>query len=111
METLDEIRKRKLKEMLEQHGIYSQQNEMENKERQIDEQLEILTNKILSPEANDRMNNLRIAMPDFARQVGILLVQLYQSGKITSVITDEQFKQILMQLKNKKEASIKRISK
>jgi len=109
MDDLETIRKRKLQEIIRRQ--IEAQNEERNEEKQMSEQLKILTDKILSSEANDRLNNLRVAMPDFARQVEILLFQLYQSGRIRGVLNDEQFKQILMQMSEKKEMSIKRINK
>lgn len=113
MDELEALRRKKLQAMIAQQMKQKSEEatEEENEEAQISKQLQKLTEKILSPEANDRLNNLRIAMPEFARQVEILLVQLYQSGKITNIIDDEQFKQILMQLKSDKEINIKRVYK
>ncbi|PKP58166.1 MAG: hypothetical protein CVT88_07785 [Candidatus Altiarchaeales archaeon HGW-Altiarchaeales-1] len=109
---LEEIRKRKLQQMYQ--GRMQEQYEGEQQEKQVSQQLKSLTDKILTPEASERLNNIRFAMPEFARQIEILLVQLYQAGKIRGQIDDKQFKEILLQLKSNKSGesgSITRISK
>lgn len=106
---LEEIRKRKLQQMYQER--LQEQYEEQQQEKQISEQLKALTDKILTPEASERLNNIRFAMPDFARQIEILLVQLYQAGKITSQIDDEQFKKLLIQIKSSKSEESGRITR
>jgi len=106
---IEEIRRRKLQAYKEMQEKF----EEKQKERQISNQLKAITDKILTPEASERLNNIRFAMPEFAREIEILLVQLYQSGRIQRQITDEEFKEILLQLKSHKSegGKITRISK
>ncbi len=109
---LEEIRKRKMQQMYQEK--MQEQYEGEQQEKQASQQLKALTDKILTSEASERLNNIRFGMPDFARQIEILLVQLYQAGKIRGQIDDEQFKKILIQLKSDKSeesGGITRISK
>ncbi|NCT00376.1 MAG: hypothetical protein COS36_06980 [Candidatus Altarchaeum sp. CG03_land_8_20_14_0_80_32_618] len=109
---LGEIRKRKMQQMFQER--MQEQYRAEEQERQVSQQLKTITDKILTSEASERLNNIRFAMPDFASQIEILLVQLYQAGKIRGQIDDKQFKEILIRLKSNKSeesGSITRISK
>ncbi|MEM2136526.1 MAG: DNA-binding protein [Candidatus Methanomethylicia archaeon] len=62
--------------------------------------------KILTPEARNRLNNLKIVKPEVVEQLEVQLIQLAQSGKVKVPITDEQLKNILMQLTSKKPTRI-----
>lgn len=108
---LDEIRRRKLQQAYQER--MQEQYRAEEQERHVSQQLKIITDKILTSEASERLNNIRFAMPEFARQIEILLVQLYQAGKIREQIDDKQFKEILLQVKSNGagRGSITRISK
>ena len=60
-----------------------------------------LLKKILTKEATERLGRIRLIKPDIANQLELYLVQLYQAGKIASMITDEQLKMILEQISAK----------
>jgi len=57
---------------------------------------------ILTPEARQRLMNIRMVRPEFADQLENQLVQLAQSGKVSLPITDEQLKQILQRLTSRR---------
>jgi len=71
-------------------------------EQQVAAQIKIIINQILEPAARDRLSNIRIANPEFARQVEILLIQLYQNGQLPQKLSDENFKRILEKIRGKK---------
>ena len=66
---------------------------------QAEAQLKAVVSQILTPEARQRLTNVRLARPEFAQQVEVLLVQLAQAGKLPSKVSDEQLKKILEQIK------------
>lgn len=69
-------------------------------------QIEMFLYRILSPEARERLNNIRLV--NFERYVKIseMLVKLAQSGKINQILTDTDLKEILMQINVKKDFNI-----
>lgn len=108
MSDLEEIRKKKMQELLRQKN--QQQVQQQFQKKQIDAQIKKLIHHILSPEARERLGNIRAAKPNFARRVEVLLIQLYQGGRIPEPLSDEQFKKLLKKLKQgrKKDITIKR---
>jgi len=65
---------------------------------------------ILTPEARQRLTNIKMVRPEFAEQMELQLIQLAQTGKVRLPITDEQLKQILGKLtERRKDITIRRI--
>ncbi len=104
---LDEIRKRKLAELqqrLQEEGIAEEQA------MQVDAQKRQILMGILTPEARNRLANIKLARPEFAAQVENLLIQAAQSGNLAQKITDQQLKEILLKIsKKKRDITIRRI--
>ncbi|MDK2983339.1 MAG: programmed cell death protein 5 [Thermococcaceae archaeon] len=98
-EDIEEIRKKKLLEL--QKRLAEQQKEEEERARQemeLEAQLDALMRQILTPEARERLARVKLVRPELARQVELILAQLYQAGQITERITDEKLKKILAQI-------------
>ena len=62
--------------------------------------------KVLSKEATERLGRIKLVKPEIANQLELYLVQLYQAGKIATMITDEQLKMILEQIATKQKFRI-----
>ena len=106
-EELEELRRRKLLALQQKVAEEQQQAQME---QQVELQKQALLKKILTPEARQRLTNLRMVRPEFTSQLELQLIQLAQQGKLPIPITDEQLKQILVQLQaQKRETTIRRI--
>lgn len=74
--------------------------------KKIEELKKQVLKKILSKHAFERLGRIKLIKPNLAEQLELYLVQLYQSGKIKSEISDEQLKIILESLSSKKEFRI-----
>ena len=64
---------------------------------------------ILTPEARQRLANLRLIKPELVSQLEDQLIQLANSGRINMPITDEMLKDILGKLTSKRDIRIRRI--
>jgi len=103
---LEELRRRKLL-ALQQRADEQRQVQME---QQAEAQKQALLKKILSPEARQRLANLRMVRPEFTDQLELQLIQLAQQGKLPIPLSDVQLKQILAQLQTqKRETKIRRV--
>jgi programmed cell death protein 5 len=96
-EELDAIRRRKLEELqqqaVQQHVAEAQQKDYENKKY-------LIMRKILSQDGRQRLENIRIVKPQFAEQIEMQLIQLFQSGKLRGAtpLPDKAFKKLLEQI-------------
>ena len=106
-EELEGLRRRKLLALQQKVAEEQQQAQME---QQVELQKQALLKKILTPEARQRLTNLRMVRPEFTSQLELQLIQLAQQGKLPIPISDEQLKQILVQLQaQKRETKIRRL--
>lgn len=104
---LEEIRSRKLLEL--QRKVGEEQRNVQV-QQQLELQKQALLRSILTPEARQRLANLKMVRPDFTSQLELQLIQLAQQGKIPIPLTDKQLKQILIQIQSRKrEIKIRRI--
>jgi len=103
---LEELRRRRLLEM--QQRMVREQQETEAQKR-LETEKQALMRRILTPEARQRLTNLKMVKPEFASQVELQLIQVAQQGKVSLPISDEQLKEILRRLQpNRKEIRIRR---
>jgi len=106
-EELEEIRRRRL---LELQGKVAEEQRNAQMEQQLELQKQALLRSILTPEARQRLTNLKMVRPDFTSQLELQLIQLAQQGKIPTPLTDKQLKQILIQIQShKRETKIRRV--
>ena len=96
-EQLENIRRRKLEE-LKQQAL--QQQIAEQQQKQYENQKYLIMRKILSPESRQRLENIRIVKPQFAEQIELQLIQLYQAGRLRGAtpLADPAFKKLLEQI-------------
>jgi programmed cell death protein 5 len=105
-EELEELRKKRLSELHRQMAEEQREAQMQ---RQMEAQKENLLRTILSPEARQRLTNLKMVKPEFTEQLEMQLIQLAQQGKIPTPLPDAQLRQILVQLQSRKrEPTIRR---
>ena len=102
MSELDDLRQKRMQELLARQQSQGAQEQVQRQlqEAELEKQIHFIISKILSPDARERLGNIRVARPDFARQVEVLLIQLHQAGKLPANISDENFKTILGSIKS-----------
>ena len=106
-EELEAIRRRKLSTLKQRATDEQRQAQAEE---QMEAQKQALLKQILSPEARQRLTNLKMVKQEFTEQLELQLIQLAQTGKIPLPLSDAQLKQILIQLQSRKrETKITRI--
>jgi len=92
---LEEVRRRK---MLELQQRLAQEQQRAQVQQQIEVQKQAILRRILTPEARQRINNLKMVKPEFVNALEIQLIQLAQAGRVQTPITDQQLKEILIRL-------------
>ncbi|MEM1539898.1 MAG: DNA-binding protein [Candidatus Bathyarchaeia archaeon] len=106
-EELEELRQKKLLAL--QRRIAEEQRRAQM-EQQLEMQKQAILKSILTPEARQRLANLKLVKPEFTAQLELQLIQLAQMGKLPVPLTDEQLKQILIQLQGqRREIKIRRV--
>ncbi|MCX8171420.1 MAG: DNA-binding protein [Candidatus Bathyarchaeota archaeon] len=104
---LEEIRRRKLMDL--QQRLLQEQEEAEARKRE-EMQRQVILRRILTPEARQRLANLKMVRPDFAAQLEAQLVQIAQQRLVKIPIDDDQLKDILRRLQEgKREIRIRRM--
>jgi programmed cell death protein 5 len=105
-EELEQLRRKRLSALQRQMSDEQRNAQME---QQLEQQKQVLLRNILSPEARQRLTNLKMVKPEFTDQLELQLIQLAQQGKIPIPLADEQLKKILTQLQSRKrETTIRR---
>jgi programmed cell death protein 5 len=103
---LDALRQKKLQELqtrAQQEAVSQEQS------KQMDAQRAMMMRQILTPEARERLANLRMTRPDAVEQVENQLLMLVQSGRISQQIDDYTLRQILRKvMPTKREIKIER---
>ena len=103
---LEVLRQRKLQELQVQA---QQQAVAQEQQKRIDAEKQMLMRQLLTPEARERLANLRMTRPDVVESVENQLIQLVQAGRITQQIDDYTLRQILRKVTpQKREIKIER---
>ena len=110
MTTLENIRKKKLEQMMraQQDKLQNQMQEQAQAQQQI-EKMEMLVRQFLEKDALERYGNLKTAHQEKALQLLVVLFQAIQKGQVQGKIDNPTLKKILEQITpKKKEFKIRR---
>ena len=109
---LEELRKKRIRELQQQQEALSQEEleeQQEAQQKELEEQRRQILRAILTTKARERLGNIKVARPDLAEAVENQLIMLAQSGKLKNKINDEQLREILSKLiPRKRDINIRR---
>lgn len=98
MSSEEELQRLREKRMLELQAQQSRQEDLQRAQQEAEAQKQALMRRILTPEARQRLTNVKMVRPDFAEQLEVQLLQLAQAGRVKIPITDDMLKRLLTQL-------------
>ncbi len=101
----EEIRQRKLNELREKYSI---QAEQQQKQIELENQVDLALKTVLSDEAKTRLFNVKLVNKELYFKTAQNLIYLAKSGKIQVKLNDMEVKRLLEQLSAKREITIKR---
>jgi len=108
-EELERLRQQRMAQIQAQR---SQQGEVSLAQQEAEAQKQGILRKILTPEARQRLTNVKLVQPEFAAQIELQLIQIAQTGRVALPITDEVLKKLLAQIQSqqtKRDITIKRV--
>jgi len=92
---LEALRRKRMAEVQSQQSNQAAQDEQA---RQFEMQKQSILRQILTPEARDRLANIKLASPEQANMIEMQLIQIAQSGRLQGVITDAMLREILQKI-------------
>ena len=110
MSDLDEIRQKRMAELQAQQAAAQQaqqqqavqQAQQQEAQAQFEAQKKQILGQILTPEARNRLANLRLTKPELVNQIELQLIQSAQAGSLRGKVTGEQLKVLLKQIAGQK---------
>ena len=112
MSSDEELERLRAQRMAEIQAKQKQAAEQQRAASEAEAQKQALMRRLLTPEARQRLTNIKIVRPEFGQQLELELVQLAQAGRIPLPITDEVLKKLLVQIEGqekKRDINIRRI--
>ena len=110
MSDLDEIRQKRMAELQAQQAAAQNkaQQQAAAQAQQQEAQAPFEAHKrqilaqIMTPEARQRLSNLKLTKPEMVNQIELQLIQSAQAGSLRGKVTDEQLKVLLRQIAGQK---------
>ena len=94
-EDLERLRQQRMMEIQAQQ---QQQEQVQRAQEQAEAQKDALLRQILTPEARQRLANIKMVRPEFGASLEVQLLQVAQSGRVKLPIDDEMLKRLLAQI-------------
>ena len=106
---LEEIKRKRLMDLQNQAAAGQDMQEREELQRRAaDRERHDAVKRFVTPEAYERLSNVRLVRPDMVENVENQIIMLAQSGRLNRLITDAEVKSLLARLSEKRETKIER---
>jgi programmed cell death protein 5 len=108
-EELERLRQQRMAQLQAQRA---HREEATQAQQEAEVQKQGILRKILTPEARQRLTNVKLVQPEFAAQIELQLIQIAQTGRVALPITDEVLKRLLAQIQSqqtKRDITIRRV--
>lgn len=105
-EELEALKQKKLEAML-LRAAQQRQNE-EEQQAKVDAQISALMRQLLTDDARQRLNNVKLVNKDLHLKVVQVIVQLAQAGRLQGRVAEDQLKMLLDKFSEKREIKIKK---
>ena len=110
MSDLDEIRQRRMAELQAQQAAAQNQAQQQamaqaqqqEAQAQFEAQKKQILGQIMTPEARQRLANLKLTKPELVNSIELQLIQSAQAGSLRGKVTDDQLKVLLRQIAGQK---------
>lgn len=110
MSDIDEIRQRRMAELQAQQAAAQNQAQQQamaqaqqqEAQAQFEAQKKQILGQIMTPEARQRLANLKLTKPEMVNQIELQLIQSAQAGSLRGKVTDDQLKVLLRQIAGQK---------
>ncbi|MFQ6053294.1 MAG: DNA-binding protein [Candidatus Bathyarchaeia archaeon] len=103
----EELQRLRQKRLFELQAQQRQAEELQRAQQEAEIQRMALLRRILTPEARQRMTNIRMVRPDFAAQLEVQLIQVAQSRRVKLPIDDAMLKRLLAQIQTQQHRDIR----
>lgn len=106
---LEELRRRRLMDLQREATSGEEMRQREDDERRVAErERQDIVKKLVTPEAYERLSNVKLVRPDLVANVENQIIMLAQSGRLNRLITDAEVKTLLGRLSEKRDIKIER---
>ena len=106
MSELDEIRQKRMAELQAQQAAAQNQAmaqaQQQEAQAQFEAQKKQILGQIMTPEARQRLANLKLTKPELVSNIELQLIQSAQAGSLRGKVTDDQLKVLLRQIAGQK---------
>ena len=99
---MDELRRKRVEELKNQSAREQDVQRQREQAESANQQKQSILRSILSDQAKQRVNNIKLVNPQMADAIENQLISLAQSGRVRGVISEEQLLQMLRELQNSK---------
>jgi len=101
-EELEKLRKKRLRDLQQSEDFQESMEDQEAQQKEFEEKKKMILRNILTPNAKERLGNIKIARHEMAEAIENQLIALAQSGRLKNKINDEQLRMLLSKIIPKK---------